>query len=98
MMNDIRKILNIINEIDINSRQEQIDRIRTIYSDKIYKIHHSNEHITSDYTTPWIYVYSYEQYIKLQNEILDVYDIIHELSPESQLYKVLKTLHTYYCE
>lgn len=97
-MNEIRKILNIINEIDINSNKEQIDRIRSVYSDKIYTIYHSHKELTNDYTNSWIHVYSYEKYIKLQNEITDLYEIIDELSPKSQLHEVLTTLYHYYCE
>lgn len=98
-MNDIRKILNIILEIELNPLKQKLDRLYSIYSDEIYKIYKEHQENTDDYSNDWWSVYSYYQYNELRNDISELYDIVmNEITDNSQLYEVLNILHDYFCK
>jgi hypothetical protein len=70
-MQDIRKILDILNEVEVSSNDELFGQIYSTFFNEINTIYHTHKSITNDYTKIWISIYSYEQYNDIKNQVID---------------------------
>lgn len=99
LLNEIRRLINIISEMEINDNKKKFDLLYNENVLIIYDMFNEYSKITEEYKKPAILVFNTSDLLETQEVINELYEnnINHYLN-DTQIYKVIDRLKRYFVD